>query len=113
MKKLLIILLFPILSYSQDIGDKFNFDGMKQIEYETFNMYVYESKDSTCKISVSKADNIISIDYVLSRELVAKKGLKWLPRQIGDNVYYNGDYYFVLPKKNHFLIQQRNVSKFL
>ena len=110
----LLFILLSVLSYSQNIGDQFNSKGMSGIEYGEFYTYTYESKDSIAEISVSRDGKIIAMDYYISRELVSKTGLEWLPKtQIGNNIYYNGDYIFILPKKDCFLIQIRNVEKLL
>lgn len=110
----LLFILLSVLSYSQNISETFTYKGMTKVEYELFDTYIYESPDSICKISVSKNLKILAIDYYINREIVENRGLKWLPKtQIGDNIYYNGDYLFVLPKKDYFLIQQRNACQFL
>jgi len=111
----LLLILLSTLSYSQKIGYKTNIEGMDKIEYKNYDNYTYESFDSTCYINASKDSTVLSIDYVISREKVSQNGLNWVIKhtQIAINVYYDGDYYFILPRKDHFLIQVRNVDEFL
>lgn len=121
MKNLLIILFFiPILSFSQNIGEKIpeellNFMGMKQTE--VCKIYTYYSEDSSIVIGVDiKDDLIFSIDYIISEEKVSNTGLEWLKshKMVGRNIYYDHvkkDFYFIIYLENKIYIQRRNASR--
>jgi len=111
----LLFILLSILSYSQNIGDRIISEGMDTIEFTNYVQYVYESKDSTVVVSTDKGGLILAIDYILSRENVEQKGLNWVFRhtQVGTNIYFGDDYYFILPLEEYYLIQVRNVEKVL
>lgn len=117
MKKYLVILfiLISVLGKSQNIGDRVISGGMEVIELTNYVQYIYESEDSAVVISTDKEGLILAIDYIISRENVEQNGLNWVIRhtQIGTNLYFGDDYYFVLPFEGYFLIQVRNVEKVL
>ena len=122
MKTLILFLLFPILSYSQNIGEKIplNIDkGMLYDEMDNVIIHMSVLKDSTTIIATDKTtEKIVSIDYIIPLEKWQRDGLVWTTqyKAIGKNVFYNaktGDYYFVVYTEGKFIIQVRNESKVL
>jgi len=118
MKYFLILLLFPIFSYSQNIGEKIPLkikSGMNKEVYQNETHYTFESKDSSI-IIYTKSERIYAIDYIIPLEKWQKEGLTWVTRYtaIGKNTFYNqlnGDYYFVVYTEGKFIIQLRNEKK--
>lgn len=118
MKYLLILLLFPIFSYSQNVGERIPLK-VKSRMYSDLTgegtVYKAEFSDSTA-IIYTNSDIIYAIDYVVSYGTWAKNELKWVTKYeaIGENVFYDrstGEYYFVVYTKGKFIIQVRNESK--
>ena len=118
MKYLLILLLFPIFSYSQNIGEKIPLKVKSKMYSElTQNGTVYKAEfnDSTATI-YTNSDIIYAIDYVVSYGRWAKNGLTWVTKYeaIGKNIFYdkiNREYYFVVYTEGKFIIQVRNEDK--
>ena len=122
MKTLILFLLFPILSYSQNIGERIPLNiekGMLCDEMDNVIIHMSVLKDSTTIIATDKTtENIVSIDYIIPLEKWQRDGLVWATqyKAIGKNVFYDaktGDYYFVVYTEGKFIIQVRNESKVL
>lgn len=121
MKKwLILLLLIPVLSYSQNIGSKLPKDLIESMEFkqtETCKIYTSFVNDSMTVIGVDIRDNaIFSIDYILLREKWQISGYKWINKYklIGREMYYDtktGDFYFVVYLENLVYIQRRNASR--
>ena len=121
MKKLLIILLFiPILSFSQNIGEKLPKDLIDSMDVKQSNLckiYTYWTEDSSVVIGVDiKDDLIFTIDYIISKERVGQTGLNWLKpyKLVARNAFYDyrtGDFYFMVVEEDKFYIQRRNEKK--
>jgi hypothetical protein len=109
---ILFLLLFPIYSYSQQVGEKLTQkESLALVEKDHCNKYYYTSEDSIITIRTRKSDDLIwDIDYQVKRT----SKLSWVTQytQIGRNVFYDeGDYYFVFIIGEYYLIQIRNAEK--